>query len=449
MGGANFLFLSVFFHYFRLVVKYCQFYSKYFKFIGYLFSKKYAPAKTNHKFNILLYASNGEKEIVPLLFDLFNQNYPKDKYEITVIICNSKDKTKSVVEEFIKEKCGENEVKISVFEIKNEAIFNCSLAYKEYFKSVNPSSFSAFSFFTLWSTSVSVSYLQKMNDAFDAGEKVVSPATLIKNIFSNFVTFSNATTWNSGTIFSRRGKSLIPFLSSPLRMEGTIVERDVVREAFKSTSCKDFRSEFDVFLGTNGIKIAYYDSTVVYVKSTENFNEEIKGRVTYYANHCEYFQTCFSRDLFRILWKLVTFQGNFLCLYDTLWTHLYFLCFFYYVGNLMWMVEFITDFNPTNLSKFSYSTYLKSKLMYYSSQYLWTLFGEIIIAIYFYRDKIFRTKKTGLLHIIKCALFSPVLMLMNPLVLFQAMVLRQMKKLYGKVVTLSNAFYKKSGEVRK
>ena len=55
--------------------------------------KKYPPAKTQHRFGIIIPARNEEEVIGDTVRKLLQQNYPRELYDIFVVAHNCTDKT--------------------------------------------------------------------------------------------------------------------------------------------------------------------------------------------------------------------------------------------------------------------------------------------------------------------------------------------------------------------
>ena len=64
--------------------------------IGFLFTRKFKPAKKKHKYGILIAARN-EKAVIGNLLDSINkQDYPKDKLTVFVVADNCTDNTAEI-----------------------------------------------------------------------------------------------------------------------------------------------------------------------------------------------------------------------------------------------------------------------------------------------------------------------------------------------------------------
>ena len=64
--------------------------------IGFLFTRKFKPAKNKHKYGILIAARNEETVIGNLLDSINKQDYPKDKLTVFVVADNCTDNTAEI-----------------------------------------------------------------------------------------------------------------------------------------------------------------------------------------------------------------------------------------------------------------------------------------------------------------------------------------------------------------
>ena len=64
--------------------------------IGFLFTRKFKPAKKNHKYGVLVAARNEETVIGNLLDSIKKQDYPKELIDIFVVADNCTDKTADI-----------------------------------------------------------------------------------------------------------------------------------------------------------------------------------------------------------------------------------------------------------------------------------------------------------------------------------------------------------------
>lgn len=69
------------------------------------------------KVSVLIAARNEEKNIVRLLQSLYNQNFPKEFYEVIIVDDNSEDRTKKIIEDFIN---NHKDINLRVLEAESE-----------------------------------------------------------------------------------------------------------------------------------------------------------------------------------------------------------------------------------------------------------------------------------------------------------------------------------------
>ena len=68
--------------------------------LGLLFTKKFARAKTFHKYAVVISARNEESVIGNLIDSINKQDYPSDKITVFVVADNCTDKTAQIAREY-------------------------------------------------------------------------------------------------------------------------------------------------------------------------------------------------------------------------------------------------------------------------------------------------------------------------------------------------------------
>ena len=71
-------------------------YKTLYRIVGLLFTRKFKPAKTNHKYAILIAARNEQSVIGNLLDSIENQDYPKELLTVFVVADNCSDNTAQI-----------------------------------------------------------------------------------------------------------------------------------------------------------------------------------------------------------------------------------------------------------------------------------------------------------------------------------------------------------------
>ena len=162
-----------------LSVMYC--FRVVFAIVGFFTTKKYKPAKKMHKYAILIAARNEESVIANLIHSIKMQDYPSELVTIFVVADNCNDKTAE-----ISRKCGAicYERKDTEHRTKGFALqYLVECIRKDY----GIESFEAYFIFDA-DNLLNKDYISRMNDSFDAGEKIITSYRNTKNFGKNWLT---------------------------------------------------------------------------------------------------------------------------------------------------------------------------------------------------------------------------------------------------------------------
>lgn len=140
--------------------------------------KKYPPAKTQHKFGIIIPARNEEEVIGDTVRKLFEQNYPRELYDVFVVAHNCTDKTAERAKEAgaIVFCCNDDDPKHRRVSYALQYGFRKILAEYD-----NYDAFIRFDADNLMNDD----FIARMNDAFDSGVKIAKCFENSKNIDQN------------------------------------------------------------------------------------------------------------------------------------------------------------------------------------------------------------------------------------------------------------------------
>ena len=140
--------------------------------------KKYPPAKTQHKFGIIIPARNEEEVIGDTVRKLFEQNYPRELYDVFVVAHNCTDKTAERAKEAgaIVFCCNDDDPKHRRVSYALQYGFRKILTEYD-----NYEAFIRFDADNLMNDD----FIARMNDAFDSGVKIAKCFENSKNIDQN------------------------------------------------------------------------------------------------------------------------------------------------------------------------------------------------------------------------------------------------------------------------
>ena len=144
------------------VITFMFLYKAFYYAIGFLFTRKFKPAKNNHKYGILIAARNEEAVIGNLLDSINKQDYPRELIDIFVVADNCTDSTAKVARK--------NGAK--VYERFDEEHKTKGFALQFLFENIKRDygieNYEGYFIFDA-DNLLNRNYINKMNDAFDSG----------------------------------------------------------------------------------------------------------------------------------------------------------------------------------------------------------------------------------------------------------------------------------------
>lgn len=251
-------------------------YRSIFVIIGLFATKKFAPAKKQHKYGILVAARNEEAVIGHLLESIQKQTYPQELLTVFVVADNCTDNTAAVARKHgaICYERFDNERKTKGYAL--QYLFECIkrdysiLDYEAYFL------FDA-------DNLLAKNYIEKMNDSFDSGEKIVTSYRNSKNFADNAISASYAFHWIRTARFENRGRSL---LRIPVRIQGTgfLFASELVKDGWKYTSLTEDRA-FTADSIIQHVHITYNHEAVFYDEQPTSLSVAARQRLRWAKGH--------------------------------------------------------------------------------------------------------------------------------------------------------------------
>ena len=167
-----------------------------YRIIGLFFTRKFAPAKKQHKYAVVIAARNEERVIGNLLDSIAKQDYPKELVTVFVVADNCTDKTAEVAR---------NHGAVCYERFDNEHRTKC-FALQFLFARIGADygreSFEGYFVFDA-DNLLKSDYISRMNDSFDAGEKLITSYRNTKNFDESWVASTYALHWLRSFITAR------------------------------------------------------------------------------------------------------------------------------------------------------------------------------------------------------------------------------------------------------
>ena len=249
--------------------------------IGLFKCKKFAPAKKHHRYGVCVAARNEEKVIENFLQSVAQSDYPLENLTVFIAAHNCTDKTAEIAANF-----KQNGLKIVVYEHQNNNERTKGFALKFLFERIkedyDENEFDGFFIFDADNV-VAGDYFSRMNDAFDAGHKIVTSFRHSKNFFQNYISHGYGVHWLRTCLLENRMKSLLG-LSCRVQGTGFLFHKELVKNGWNYTSLTEDRS-FGSDAVVQNYHITYCESAVFYDEQPYGLKIALRQRTRWAKGH--------------------------------------------------------------------------------------------------------------------------------------------------------------------
>ena len=244
--------------------------------IGFLFTRKFKPAKKQHKYGILIAARNEETVIGNLLDSIKKQDYPQDLLTVFVVADNCTDKTATIVRKH-GAKCYErfdNEHKTKGFALQ--------YLFKNIEKDYGIKSFEGYFIFDA-DNLLNKNYISKMNDAFDSGEKIITSYRNTKNFDENWIASTYALHWIRSIRTNHRARSVLR-LATNIQGTGFLFANEIVKNGWNYTGLTEDRA-LTADAVARGYQITYQDEAEFFDEQPISLKVALRQRLRWSKGH--------------------------------------------------------------------------------------------------------------------------------------------------------------------
>ena len=248
--------------------------------IGMFFTRKFKKAKNLHYYGICIAARN-EKFVIGNLLDSINkQDYPKNKYKIFVVADNCTDNTAEIAKK-------KGAIVYERFDDKHKTKgFALEFLFKNIEKDYGIQTFEGFFIFDA-DNLLKSNYISKMNDAFDAGCKIITSYRNTKNFDENWVSSTYALHWIRSIRTNHRARSVLR-LATNIQGTGFLFSNEIVKNGWHYTSLTEDRA-LTADAVAQGYQITYQDEAEFYDEQPISLKIALRQRLRWSRGHLEAF----------------------------------------------------------------------------------------------------------------------------------------------------------------
>lgn len=258
------------------VLTYMLFYKTFYKILGFFCTRKFKPAKNLHKYAVVIAARNEEKVIGNLLDSIKNQDYPQNLITVFTVADNCTDNTAEVARNHgaICYERFDTEHKTKGFAL--QYLFEC--IEKDYGRK----SFEGYFVFDA-DNLLKEDYISRMNDSFDAGEKIVTSYRNTKNFTESWIASTYALHWLRSIRQNHRARSVLR-LATNIQGTGFLFSNEIVEKGWKYTSLTEDRA-LTADAVAQGYRISYNDKAEFYDEQPTNLKVALRQRLRWSKGH--------------------------------------------------------------------------------------------------------------------------------------------------------------------
>lgn len=248
--------------------------------LGLFKTRKFPPAKVQHKYAVLVAARNEEAVIGNLLKSINNQDYPKELITVFVVADNCSDKTAEISEKY------------GAVCYKRFDEIHCTKGYALQFlinkihKDYGKNAFDGYFVFDA-DNLLSPDYVTKMNDSFDAGEKIVTSYRNTKNFEDNWISASYAIHWLRTVRTEHRARSVLK-LASRVQGTGFLFDKEIIKDGWNYVKLTEDRS-FCADAVVKGYRISFNYDAVFYDEQPTDLKIAMRQRIRWAKGNLQSF----------------------------------------------------------------------------------------------------------------------------------------------------------------
>lgn len=258
------------------ILGYMVIHKTFYKVLGFFYTRRFKPAANKHKYAIVIAARNEQSVIGNLLDSIKQQDYPQELLTVFVVADNCTDKTAEVArsngavcyERF------DDQHKTKGFAL--QYLFEC--IERDYGRK----SFEGYFVFDA-DNLLKEDYISRMNDSFDAGEKIITSYRNTKNFNEGWIASTYALHWLRSIRNNHRARSVLR-LATNIQGTGFLFTNEIVEKGWKYTSLTEDRA-LTADAVAQGYRISYNDKAEFYDEQPTSLKVALRQRLRWSKGH--------------------------------------------------------------------------------------------------------------------------------------------------------------------
>jgi cellulose synthase/poly-beta-1,6-N-acetylglucosamine synthase-like glycosyltransferase len=248
--------------------------------VGLFKTRKFSPAKKQHKYAIMVAARNEEAVIGNLISSIKSQDYPKELVTVFVVADNCTDKTAEVARN------------MGAICYERTDTKHCTKGYalqflvKQIERDFGTQSFDGYFVFDA-DNLLKEDYLTRMNEAFDSGEKIITSYRHTKTFDENWISASYAIHWLRTVRTEHRARSVF-HLASRIQGTGFLFASEIIKDGWNYVKLTEDRS-FCADAVVKGYKISFNYDAIFYDEQPTNLKIAMRQRIRWAKGNLQSF----------------------------------------------------------------------------------------------------------------------------------------------------------------
>lgn len=249
-----------------------------YKITGVFATRKFPKAENQHKYAVLVAARNEETVIGNLVDSIRRQDYPSELVDIFVVADNCTDATAKRAREY-------GAICYERFDSEHRTKgYALQFLVEEIRRDYGIESYEGYFLFDA-DNLLKRDYISKMNDAFDAGEKIITSYRNTKNFADNWISASYALHWLRTIRNEHRARSLFR-LATRIQGTGFLFANELIRDGWNYISLTEDRA-FCADAVANGYTISYNHEAEFYDEQPVDIKTAMRQRIRWAKGHLQ------------------------------------------------------------------------------------------------------------------------------------------------------------------